>query len=197
MLRCHFVPRPVNVFIFLSFNIFTSALTLVKPVFCNRLIVGFGFLANNLYLRRLALNNPLTDVPSLMPRRFAACKASLVLWLMSFDSRCAFAASICNSYSSACGLSTEINRTDDSINVAMKINRLASLSSLAISKVASCFPHASSTCDRTGLSFFLPDSTSVNSATMVILVVAAKSRTALRCASRPRPLLPCLFDETR
>ena len=76
------------------------------------------------------------------------------------------------------------------ISVAMNAKLRLSRSSLAMTSLAFCRRQASSALANCGRSDRLPLSTSVNSATSDHRPPSRKSRTDLRCASRPRPDFP-------
>src|SRR5215469_14964146 len=67
----------------------------------------------------------------------------------------------------------------------------------AMISVAPCTRHAVSALASAGRSFFLPDSTSLNSPTSFQRPPFRKSVTAVRCASSPKPEMPCFSVLTR
>src|SRR5262249_21134891 len=88
------------------------------------------------------------------------------------------------------------NSTPLSISVAMKARLRLRRSSLAITSLALCFLQAAIALLSSSRSACLPLSTSVNSATSSALPLM-KSRTAVFCASSPKPLRPWRAVETR
>jgi len=88
----------------------------------------------------------------------------------------------------ACGKSTASNLTPASIKCDTKATLRANRSNFAMIKVARCRRHADRAAESCIRPFFLPLSTSVNSA--MGIVPFKWDRTASCCAARPKPLRP-------
>jgi hypothetical protein len=103
--------------------------------------------------------------PNRFPRALAAWRAAGVRALMISRSCWATAAKICTVSLFACGLSTAMNSTPESMSVAIKARLRDRRSSLAMTSLAFSFLQAASALSSSGRSLRLPLSISVNSAT--------------------------------
>jgi hypothetical protein len=140
--------------------------------------------------RALAAVSALPAVPSLVPRALAAASAERVRSLILRASSSATAARMCRVSLDAKGWSQATKSTPASINAAMNDRLRASRSSFATSEVALPFLAASRALASSGRSDRLPDSISTYWPTITQPCCRTKASTAVRWASRPRPLSP-------
>ena len=133
--------------------------------------------------------------PRRTPRRFAAARAALVRAEIISRSCSATAARMWIVSLLAIGMSQATKSTPASRRAEMKATERDSRSSLAMIRRALCRRQAASAACSCGRSLRPPLSTSVNSATGWTPFRCAS--TAARCASSPRPDLPCLSVLTR